>query len=139
MRRLLPLIFLAACSPSEPAPTEPADAPPVAAAPADPTVPRELTARGTEPFWAVDIKGSGLTLKRPDHPDLVQPNPGGQAEGDKVVWTTPAYRLAISVAACSDGMSDLAYPLGAEITLTGAQTMKGCAGTGLTTADPPPG
>jgi uncharacterized membrane protein len=118
-------ILLTSCGePAEP----PADAPKAAAPTPEAAAPSDLIARGTEPFWAVEIKPSGLKLMRPDHPDLVQPNPGPTTDGPKVIWQTPAYRLAVEVKPCSDGMSDLRYPFAAEISLADGVTMTGCAG-----------
>lgn len=123
------LILLAACEPQDPngAPAEaPADAPPPIAEPAA-DFGQPITARGNEPFWAVSVEGSKLTLKRPDAADAVfeAAQPGGPE------WTAKAadgrtLTLRVAVGDCSDGMSDARYPMTAEVQL-GAETLKGCA------------
>lgn len=137
----LPLLLaLAACQPQDPAGAPapaPADAPatpatPPAPAPAAlaPAFQGDLDLRGTEPFWALEIRAGGLKLSRPDHSDVTAPNPGGQMAGDKANWTTTVggqpLVVTLSAAACSDGMSDLTYPLTAEVKL-GERVLKGCA------------
>lgn len=135
---LASLLLLAACAPQAPdgstAPP-PADAPPPAAAPAATPIPEEfsgdLDARGTEPFWGLQIRDTQITLQRPDHPAAVGPNPGLVMKGGKAVWETQAgtdrLTVTLSLAACSDGMSDLKYDYAAEVVL-GSETLKGCAG-----------
>ncbi|CAN5405760.1 hypothetical protein BH10PSE5_BH10PSE5_22410 [soil metagenome] len=136
------LSLLAACAPQAPdgsnAPP-PADAPPQAAAPATPPaatpIPEEfagdMDARGTEPFWGLQIRDTQITLQRPDHPNAVGNNPGLKMDGAKAVWATQAgadrLTVTLTMQACSDGMSDLKYAYAAEVKL-GAETLKGCAG-----------
>lgn len=130
------LLMLAACSPQAPdgaAAPPPADAPatPPAAAPIPEEFSGDMDARGTEPFWGLQIRDTQITLQRPDHPVLVGPNPGLVMKDGKAVWETQAgtNRLVatLSLAACSDGMSDLKYAYAAEVVL-GGETLKGCAG-----------
>jgi uncharacterized membrane protein len=140
--RLAPLlvapfvVVLAACQPQapdgEPAPP-PADAP-TAAAPAPPTsmdISKPITARGTEPFWALTIDGKAFKLTRPDQPDLIAEAPGAAIAQGRAVWiakTAQGQQLTVTLYAseCSDGMSDLKYPLTAEVALLN-ETLRGCA------------
>jgi uncharacterized membrane protein len=133
-------LVLGACSPSndagvkaeEPASAPvaaPPAAPPVpaaAAAPADPAFAGDIDARGTEPFWGVQVRAGKLTLTRPDHPDVTAPHQGPRLEGDAAVFGVDGLRLTLRKGDCSDGMSDNTYPLTAEVVVAG-ETLKGCA------------
>jgi len=136
------VLILAACSPQAPdgavapppadAPaTPPAPAPPPVAAPIPEEFSGDLDARGTEPFWGLQIRDTQITLQRPDHPNLVAANPGLTMQGPKAVWTTTAGAVPLTVTltlqACSDGMSDLKYAYAAQVVI-GSETLKGCAG-----------
>jgi uncharacterized membrane protein len=139
---LAAVLFVGACSPSNdggvaaeepasapaPAPAAPSPAPPQAAAsaPLDPAFAGDINARGTEPFWAVEVRGGSLTLKRPDHPDVTSAHQGAKMEGDAAIVGDAGLRLTLRKAACSDGMSDVEYPLTAEVVVAG-ETLKGCA------------
>jgi len=111
---------------AEPAATETAAAP----TPLDAAFAGDLNAQGTEPFWAVEIRAGALTLKRPDHPELAVSHAGAKAADGAAVWSGGQGASALSVtltkAACSDGMSDRAYPLTADVRV-GGETLKGCA------------
>lgn len=136
----IPLLVLAACQPQAPdgsPASAPADAPAangvsseaaavaVAPTPYDPP----LSARGTEPFWALEVTEQTLTLTRPDVEPLSMANPGMRMQGDKATWDalSAGARLYIvaEVKTCSDGMSDLSYPLTVEVQ-TGDLKLKGC-------------
>ncbi|WP_374534060.1 COG3650 family protein [Phenylobacterium sp.] len=144
MRTLIPLIAalaLAACQPQAPDGSlaqPPADAPPVSAEPAPPpaapALPAafqgDIDAHGTEPFWAVEIRQTQISFKTPEA-SIVFPA-GGMAVADgAAVWESTAGDKPIKITlreqpGCSDGMSDLTYPLAAEVAL-GGTTYKGCA------------
>jgi uncharacterized membrane protein len=142
-------LFLGACRPSHdggaPA-TEPASAPAPASAsapaptpqPLDPAFAGDLDAKGTEPFWAVQIRKETLVLTRPDHADLTAPHGGPQVADGAAVWNGGVGRAALKVTLrkgeCSDGMSDRTYPLTAEVEI-GDETLKGC---GAPAGDNPP-
>jgi len=122
------LCALAACSP------KPAASPPPAAPPK--TVvgdfSRPLDARGTEPFWNVAIRGTTLTLTRPDKPILIATAPGAVIQPNQASWTakTPDGRelkVTLFASTCSDGMSDHVYPYSAEVDLAGESPLSGCA------------
>lgn len=131
-------VALAACQPQAPdgsPATPPADAPrPAAAAEAATMLPAlpavftgDIDARGTEPFWSLTIRGNQLTLSRPDQPNLIVGNSkGGTMEGQTAVFGYEPLVVRLTEAKCSDGMSDLSYPLTAEVVAQG-QTLKGCA------------
>lgn len=140
---LLPLaaLMLAACQPQAPdgkRAEAPADAPaPPPEPPPPPEEPKEfvgdIDAKGTEPFWTLDIRADKMTLKRPDpDKDVSVANPGPVDDGSQAVWsTTTADGKAFIVTlvmdgVCSDGMSDLTYPYVAVVTY-GDLTYRGCA------------
>lgn len=137
---LLPfLILLAACQPQDPdgkPAAPPADAPPPAAAaapaPAAMDISQPITARGTEPFWALVIEGgTRMTLKRPDRPDLAAEAPGAALSPGRAVWVAKAadgQQITVTLYAsdCSDGMSDARYPMAAEVVLLN-ESLRGCA------------
>lgn len=136
----LAALALAACERPSPEPAPPAPAPaeapavPAADPPASPAPPPELQGdiegRGTEPFWAVKVTGGQITLERPDHPTLTAGAAPARTEGGAAVWDAATANPPITVAArvqpgCSDGMSDLSYPLAVEV-MVGGETLKGC-------------
>lgn len=136
---VLCLLLLAACSPREAgdAPSQPTAQ---AAAPARVTdFSQDIEARGTEPFWALKIHGGALTLTRPDQPELTAQAPGAKIVPGRAAWTAQAadgrtLTATLYVSDCSDGMSDVRYPMAAEVKL-GSETFNGCAAKA---ADMPP-
>ncbi|TXH15856.1 MAG: hypothetical protein E6R00_06855 [Gammaproteobacteria bacterium] len=132
----LAAVALTACQPQAPdgsVAQPPADAPAPAPAPAA-ALPAafqgDLDAHGTEPFWAVKIREGQIEFSTPEA-NIAFPNKGGVVDGGKVVWESADGPRPIKVtlseqAGCSDGMSDLTYPLAAEVVL-GGTTYKGCA------------
>lgn len=145
MRRMIVLsaaaLLLAACQPEAPGGGEaapPADAP--ASAPAvDPAAEFKVdfSARGNEPFWRVDIKGSDIVLTRPDAPAATATGASLAATDGQAAWTAQAGAATVTVSLtrgdCSDGMSDLKYGYSAQVTW-GDETLKGC---GFATAAEP--
>jgi uncharacterized membrane protein len=134
---LAPIVVLVgACQPQapdgQPAPP-PADAP-TAALPAPPTVmdiSKPITARGTEPFWALNIAGTAFKLTRPDRADVVAQAPGAAIADGRAVWIAKSadgqqVTVTLYASECSDGMSDLMYPMTAEVALLN-ETLRGCA------------
>ena len=106
-------------------------APPLAA-PKKMDISQPITARGTEPFWALHITdGTKFRLTRPDQPDLVAEAPGAAVEPGRAVWvakTPDGRQLTVTLyqSDCSDGMSDLRYPMAAEVAMT-HERLSGCA------------
>lgn len=108
-------------------------------APAAPTPPQvrttdfsqPMTARGNEPFWAVRMEGTRLTLLRPDRPESVYEAAGARIAPGVGAWEAKAadgrvLKVTLYVSPCSDGMSDLAYPMTAEVQADD-ETLRGCA------------
>jgi len=144
MRHALPILAalaLSACQPQAPdgkPAAAPADAPaPVAASPASTTAlpdafQGDLHVVGTEPFWSAQVRETQITFTQMDAPaPSTGPNNGAVMQGGKAVWETlaggkPLKLTLVEQAGCSDGMSDLKFPLAAEIVYDG-KTLKGCA------------
>src|SRR5262249_1801492 len=87
MQRLtatLALLALCACQP------KPAEVPPAAtAAPPERTASdfsQPMTARGNEPFWALTLDGTHLTLTRPGQADVVAETPGAAIQAGRATW-----------------------------------------------------
>lgn len=128
------ILGMAACQPQDPdgkAAPPPADAP-VATPSGGMDIGQPITARGTEPFWAVEITdGVKFRLTRPDQADLLAEAPGAAISPDGATWVAKGPKgeqltISLKVAACSDGMSDLKYPMSAQVVLPN-QVLKGCA------------
>ena len=111
------------------------DPPAAAAAPSGAPGPvdfdQPINAVGTEPFWAVEIRPGSLSLSGPDRETLTAPNGGPRIEGPTAVWEAVGpdgapLKVSLTTETCSDGMSDLAYPLRARIETT-SEMLNGCA------------
>jgi uncharacterized membrane protein len=126
---MVALLALAACSP-KPAAT------PAAATPKG-TVSdfsKPLDARGTEPFWALTIRGTTLTLTRPNQAALAAVAPGVLVQPHQASWTGKTadgreMKVIFYSSTCSDGMSERTYAYSAEVDLPGESPLTGCADT----------
>lgn len=136
-------LTVAACGPQSPdggpAPP-PADAPGVAegkaavaakAASSTMDLSQPMIARGNEPFWAVRMEGKTFTLQRPGVPDMVFEHPGAQVTPGQAILPARAadgqeMTVTLYASECSDGMSDFAYPMNAEVAVAGT-VFHGCA------------
>ena len=138
----LALLALAACQPQAPDGSQarpPADAPAPPPTVAEPPPPAptsafsgDIDAHGTEPFWAVEIRADQIGFKTPEA-SIAFPTAKASMSvaGDVATWESAAGDKPIKIVlrvqpGCSDGMSDLRYPLAAEVAL-GGTTYKGCA------------
>jgi putative lipoprotein len=88
-------------------------------------------ARGNEPFWNVDVTPQGVTLQRPDQPDLKADFAPLEktADGGRK-FASEAFTLTLTPGFCHDGMSEATYGWNATVT-AGADTLKGCGFAGL--------
>jgi uncharacterized membrane protein len=104
----------------------PAPKPPKAPAPTPAPDKADYRAIGTEPFWAVTIRGDVATLERPDHKpepfDVVRIDNAGS-----VSWSGDGLSMRIKPGPCSDGMSDAIWSDSVQVA-TGDGTLKGCGG-----------
>jgi len=145
MRHALPILAalaLGACQPQAPdgqPATAPADAPPPAATTPTPAAAElpdafkgDLHIAGTEPFWSAQVRETQITFTQMDVPTpATGPNNGGVMQDGKAVWETLAGGKPLKITlteqpGCSDGMSDLKFPLAAQVVYDG-KTFTGCA------------
>jgi len=87
-----------------------------------------------EPFGAVAIRGTTLTLTRPDQPIVIATAPGAVIQPNQASWTGKTsdgreLKITLYASICSDGMSDHVYPYTAEVDVPGASPLSGCADT----------
>ncbi|HKY81068.1 MAG TPA: membrane-like protein [Sphingobium sp.] len=101
--------------------------PPPSPSPAEPSSETRYRAIGTEPFWAVTIKGSFATLERPDrapqHFSLSRTD-----DGRSTRYIANSFVLTATPGPCSDGMSDAVWSDRVSVAF-GEGTLKGCGGT----------
>ena len=126
------LLALAACSGKPPPAPEAVAAKPAASVAQAGDFSQDIDARGNEPFWGLKIRGLQFTLSRPDQPDLTATALGATITPGKAAWTATApdgrtLKVTLYVSPCSDGMSDLSYPMAAEVQPPDASTLSGCA------------
>ena len=123
---------IAASAPST-APAPPAPKPPPPPRPGSGPFIGNFHLMGTEPFWNVTIQSGGITLQRPDRPDVSASNPGPVVTGNSATWTGrfAQSRLIVTLThkTCSDGMSDRVYAYEAEVQIWGT-VLKGCGAAG---------
>lgn len=129
----LAVVALSACSPPAEAPKEPDPAPAPAPVLAGVDLTKPLRARGNEPFWAVELTGSELVYSGADRPEQRAPQNAPLVQGTMAVWesTTGAgnpIKVTLTGTDCSDGMSEVSYPLTAMVEISGEMLM-GCAAT----------
>jgi uncharacterized membrane protein len=130
--RALPFILLFALAACSPKPVAKPPAPPPKTVVGD--FSRPMDARGTEPFWNVAIRGTTLTLTRPDQPIIIATAPGAVIQPNQASWTGKSadgteMKVTLYASPCSDGMSDHVYPYTAEVDVPGQTTLNGCGDT----------
>jgi uncharacterized membrane protein len=89
-------------------------------------MPPDYRAIGTEPFWAVTVRGSTATLERPDKPPMrfaISRNSDDKA----IRYLGEGFTLTATQGPCSDGMSDTIWSDRVQIAF-GEGTLKGCGG-----------
>jgi putative lipoprotein len=94
----------------------------------------EFRATGNEPFWALQVTTSGITLERMDRETIQFPySPPVDSAGLRIYRTQGAngmqLRLALQETRCQDGMSGFWFAFSANVTLDG-ETLRGCAAEG---------
>lgn len=87
---------------------------------------------GTEPFWGGDAQGSELTWTTPENPQgtrvKVSRFDGNNGLSFSGALGGQGFDMAVTEAACSDGMSDRTYPFTVSMRL-GGEVRQGCAWT----------
>lgn len=134
-------LFLAACSAdrapeasaspevssaSPPIPQEQPSAPPAVPF----AVPAAFKATGTEPFWSASVLGDTLIYSTPEFPEgarvaISRSNESGLVRLTGTIDGKPL-ELEVRAGPCSDGMSDVVYPL-AVTRKIGTDIQRGCA------------
>ena len=115
--------FLTAGSPL---PSVPAATPAPRRVEAPPSSESSYRAIGTEPFWSVLVKGSRLTLERPDKLPLHFPI-SRYDDGRTIRYLADGFTMVVSDGPCSDGMSDATWADRVSIAF-GEGVLKGCGG-----------
>lgn len=91
-----------------------------------------ITLTGTEPFWAIQIKGEKATYSNPEHPEgfafTVARFAGNNGLGLTGTLFEEPLTITLTPGQCSDGMSDRAFPYVATVAL-GEETLRGCGYT----------
>lgn len=133
---LASLMALAACKPAIPSPAPPAlekaAAPPAAAPGRRSDFSGDFDLTGTEPFWALRLRGgTDAVLVRPDAAEVAATARGAEIRPGLAIWRAATaggapMTITLRVGECSDGMSDRSYPLSAEVAFEG-QLLLGCA------------
>lgn len=110
----------------DPVPTVPRETPPVPVLDTKAPETAEYRAIGTEPFWAVTVRGSVATLQRPDK---VPMRFSVEREDDRrtVRYLGEDFSMTISQGPCSDGISDAIWSDRVQVAF-GEGTLKGCGG-----------
>lgn len=83
-------------------------------------------ALGTEPFWAVTVKGSVATLERPDKAP-VHVSVNRTDDGRAVRYLADGFSMTVTDGPCNDGMSDAHWADRVALSF-GEGTLKGCGG-----------
>lgn len=90
------------------------------------STPPDYRAIGTEPFWAVTVRGSTATLERPDKPPVrfaISRNSDNKA----IRYLGDSFAMTATEGPCSDGMSDVIWSDRVQLSF-GEGTLKGCGG-----------
>nr|WP_254798489.1 membrane-like protein [Sphingobium sp. AS12] len=86
----------------------------------------DYRAIGTEPFWAVTVRGDAATLERPDHPP-VRFAVARHVEERVIRYSGDGFAMTISEGPCSDGMSDALWRDRVAVAFVDG-VLKGCGG-----------
>lgn len=81
---------------------------------------------GTEPFWAVTVKGSTATLERPDK-EPIRYAVSRHADKRAIRYLSDGFSMTVSEGPCSDGMSDTVWSDRVAVAF-GEGTLNGCGG-----------
>jgi uncharacterized membrane protein len=87
---------------------------------------------GTEPFWGGEARAGSLTWQTPENQAgtriAVTRFAGRNGMGLSGTLGGQPFEMAVSEAACSDGMSDRSYPFTVTVEM-GGKTLRGCGWT----------
>lgn len=88
--------------------------------------PPDYRAIGTEPFWGVTLRGSIITLERPDHAPR-RFSIHDESDNRAIRFVGEGFALTATQGPCSDGMSDAIWSDSVQIAFADG-TLKGCGG-----------
>jgi len=102
-----------------------------------------LDARGGDPAWGLTIRGTTLTLTRPNQPVLVATAPGAVIEAHTASWSAPlpqggALKATLYASSCTEPTTGATYPFSAEVQLPGGAALDGCGGPPAAARTAPP-
>lgn len=87
----------------------------------------QVRASGTEPFWGLVVSPQdGLILTEAGAMEVRAPHVPPEAVDGGARFTSGRLDFTVTEGVCSDGMSDIAYPLKARV-VVGDRTLVGCA------------
>lgn len=125
--------FVAACSDDAAKPVPPRPRPAGACLSQDgkPVPDNRLRAIGTEPFWGARIEGRCVTYSHPEDQRGTRVWTSFSGTASRGSWSgalggSPFVLRTRAQAGCSDGMSDIRYPIAVTLTVGGEQR-SGCA------------
>ncbi|WP_313809393.1 membrane-like protein [Sphingobium sp.] len=81
---------------------------------------------GTEPFWAVTVRGSTVTLERPDKAPI-RYTVSRHGDGKAIRYLGDGFSMVLTEGPCSDGMSDAIWSDRVAVAF-GEGTLNGCGG-----------
>ncbi|HEX3367218.1 hypothetical protein [Phenylobacterium sp.] len=92
-----------------------------------------IDAHNSEAGWTLKVRGTQLTLSRPNEPDLVANAPGALITAHSAVWNAAMadgqiLKVSLYGSQCVETLGGLPWPMAAEITLPGSSPLGGCAG-----------
>lgn len=86
----------------------------------------DYRAIGTEPFWAVSVRGDSLVLDRPDQPPR-RYRVTRSDDGRAIRYSGDGFSMIVSEGPCGDGMSDAIWSDRVQVAFEDG-TLKGCGG-----------
>jgi uncharacterized membrane protein len=93
-----------------------------------------IDAQGDDPPWTLMVRGTQLTLSRPGQPDVTATAPGAVITAHSAAWTVAlangqTMKVSLYASQCMEGGDGgRAWPMAAEVTLSDASPLGGCAG-----------
>ncbi|HEX2801141.1 MAG TPA: hypothetical protein VHN73_03655 [Phenylobacterium sp.] len=123
---LAPLVLLAACGDNNGRPVSSA----VPDTPSD--FSRPIYAQGANPSWSLTIRGTVLTLSRPNQADVVVQAPEAAIQPHQASWSGVmsdgrALKASLYASPCNDAVSGASRPFSAEVNLPDGVILVGCA------------
>ncbi|THD71719.1 hypothetical protein [Phenylobacterium sp.] len=128
---IAPLLLLGLCACNKEKETE-NGAPPL---PPDAAVnfSQPIDAHGGDPAWTLTVRGTQLTLVRPGQPDVTAKALGATITSHSAAWTAAlpdgqTMKVSLYASPCVEGAGSRGWPMAAEVALSGASPLGGCAG-----------